>query len=75
MSVGLSKSRGPDRTLVRATLAFLGPQVTQGSGKVELEPVGVKNPDTAINALGEVMQVIAAVVVVLPGHAVILDFH
>ena len=46
------------------------------SGKVELEAVGVKNPDTAINALGELMQVMGAVVVVvLPGHAVILDFH
>jgi len=45
------------------------------SGKVELEAVGVKNPDTAINARGEVMQVMATVVVVLPGHAVILDFH
>jgi len=43
--------------------------------KVEPDAVGVKNPDTAVNALGEVMQMMAAVVVVLPGHAVILDFH
>jgi len=52
--------------------AELSPEVMERPSKVEPEAVRIKNSNTAIDALGEVMQMMRAVVVVLPGHHVIL---
>jgi hypothetical protein len=39
------------------------------------EAVGIKNSNTLTNTLGEIMQVVSAEEVVLPGHQVILDLR
>jgi hypothetical protein len=47
----------------------------QSRGEVEPKAVGIKNSNTAIDALGEIMQVVSAVEVVLPGHQAILNLR
>jgi hypothetical protein len=45
----------------------------QSPAKIEPEAIRIKNSNTAINALGEIMQMVSAVEVGLPGHQIILD--
>jgi len=47
---------------------LLRPQVIQGLGKFEFEPVGVKYAGTAIDVRSEIVQMIQAVVMLLSLH-------